>query len=230
MTCRQHTTFVLEFTVQIVMSQSTTFTTSRYCLARAIVALPLALLLLVLPLNFYAQSVARTLPRGLDQLTEEADVIVHGFITSTKVEPHPQLRNLRTVVVTISVKDTYKGARQKSLTFRQYVWNFDPRHATSEYGKGQEMVLLLGPVSEYGLTSPVGLEQGRFRVSLDKKGQAVAVNGRGNQGLFNSVEDRARAKGLQLSAHTLAAIKRRDAAPLSLADLEDAIRTFARNR
>ena len=92
------------------------------------------------------------------------------------------------------------------------------------------MVLLLGPVSEYGLTSPVGLEQGRFRVSLDKKGQAVAVNGRGNQGLFNSVEDRARAKGLQLSAHTLAAIKRRDAAPLSLADLEDAIRTFARNR
>jgi len=229
MTCRQCTIFVLEFTVQIAMWQSTTFTALRYCRARAVAAFLLAFLVLVFETSSFAQSVARTVPRSLDQLTEEADVIVHGYITSTKVEPHPQLRNLRTVVVTMSVKDTYKGTSQKSLTFRQYVWDLDPRRAASEYGKGQEMVLLLGPVSEYGLTSPVGLEQGRFRVSLDRKGQAVAVNGRGNHGLFNSVEDRARARGLHLSARTLATA-RRDSGPLPLADLEDTIRTFARNR
>jgi hypothetical protein len=202
----------------------------RYYSKKALTILALAFLTLILQTDSSAQSVARTLPRGLDQLTAEADVIIHGYITSTKVEPHPQLRNLNTVVVTMSVKDTYKGTPQKSLTFRQYVWDLDPKRAASEYHKGREMVLLLGPVSEYGLTSPVGLEQGRFRVSLDKKGQAVVENGRGNQGLFNAVEDRARAKGLQLSARTLAATKRRGSGPLPLADLEDAIRTFARNR
>jgi len=178
--------------------------------------------------NSNAQRGARTLPRGLDQLTDEADVIVHGYVTSAKDEPHPQLRNLMTVVVSMSVKDTYKGKPQKSIVFRQYVWDLDPRRDISEYGKGQELVLLLGPISEYGLTSPVGLEQGRFRVLLDSKGQAIAVNGRNNFGLFNSVEERVRAQRLQLSPRTTLMVRRHEAGPLRLTDLEDAIRSFAR--
>ena len=164
----------------------------------------LILLFLVFSASAFGQRGARTIPQALDQLTDEAHDIVHGYIRSVRVEPHPQLRNLNTIVVTLSVKDTYKGTPRKSLVFRQYVWDLDPWHASTEYGKGQEVVLLLGPVSEYGLTSPVGLEQGRFRVTTNKKGQAVAVNGRNNSGLFDSVAQRAKSKGLQLSAHTLA--------------------------
>jgi len=41
-------------------------------------------------------------------------------------------------------------------------------------------LLLLGPTSPYGLTNTVGLEQGRFRILRDKKGEATAVNGRNN--------------------------------------------------
>ena len=192
------------------------------------------LALLAVPLGLesasHAQFTARTLPQSLDQMTAEAERIVHGYVTSVKVEPHPQLSNLTTVVVTMTVRDVYKGAAQKSLVFRQYVWDADPRGKAASYGKGQELVLLLGPVSEYGLTSPVGLEQGTFRVSRDRHGHVSAVNGRGNVGLFKSVADSARARGVQLSARTAAMAASHQAGPVTLADLEDAIRTFARAR
>ena len=173
---------------------------------------------------------AVTIPRGLDQLTEEAAVIVHGYVISAKVEPHPQFKNLMTAVVTMRVIDSYKGNPPKTLVFRQYLWDLRARLGPAEYGKGQELVVLLRPVSEYGLTSPVGLEQGRFRIMRDRKGQATAVNGRGNLGLFDSVEQRARSRGVQLSPRTTALVRKNGTRPLTLSDLEDAIRTFAGTR
>jgi len=54
-----------------------------------IVSLSYALLILLLaPAAGYAQTAARTLPRALDQLAAEADVIVRGYVVSTQVEPH----------------------------------------------------------------------------------------------------------------------------------------------
>jgi hypothetical protein len=175
-------------------------------------------------------STARTLPRALDQLAQESDLIVRGFVVSTRVEPHPQLTNLMTVVVSMNVLDTYKGKPQKSIVFRQYLWDLRAQLGATEYRKGQELLLLLGPVSEYGLTSPVALEQGRFRVMRDSKGKAVVVNGRGNLGLFDSVEKRAQARGLQLSPRIAALARRPPAGPFPLADLEDALRTFGSSR
>src|SRR5690242_6421421 len=122
-----------------------------------------------LPSSLFAQSSARTVQRSLDQLTTEADVIVHGYVTSARFEPHPQLRNLMTVVVTMKVIETWKGPARKTITFRQYVWDLNQQKAAAGgYGKGQELLLLLRPVSEYGLTSPAGLEQGRFLISRDR--------------------------------------------------------------
>lgn len=181
------------------------------------------------PTRTYAQG-AITLPRSLDQLTEESAVIVHGYVVSCKVEPHPKLKNLMTEVVALRVVETYKGQPRKNLEFRQYVWDLRARVSGGEYHKGQELLLLLRPVSEYGLTSPVGLEQGRFQVSRDGRGQMVAVNGRGNFGLFDSVEQRARRRGMQLTPRTLALARKTTAGPIALADLEDAIRTFAGGR
>ena len=183
-------------------------------------------LTLLQPSHSHAQHGALTSGRGLDQLTEEADIIVHGYVTSTRIERHPQLRNLNTIVVSLEVKDTYKGTPQKSLTFRQYVWDLDPQRELAEYGKHQELVLFLGPVSEYGLTSPVGLEQGRFRVYADQKKHVVASNGRGNFGLFKSVVARAKTRGVTLTPRTLQLAQQTQPSPVLLSDLEDAIRTF----
>jgi hypothetical protein len=189
----------------------------------------LLLLFAIVPLA-HSQHTALTLSRGLDQLTEEADVIIHGSVTSTRIEPHPQLHNLNTIVVSLEVKDTYKGKPQKKLTFRQFVWDANPQQELAEYGKHQELVLFLGPVSEYGLTSPVGLEQGRFRVYMDKNKKVVASNGRGNLGLFNSVVKRASAHGVTLSPRTQQIAQQARPSPLLLTDLEEAVRTFARAR
>jgi hypothetical protein len=188
------------------------------------------ILTLCLPSTSFAQSSARTIPRALDQLTAEADVIVHGYVTSAKLEPHPQLRNLMTLVVTMSVAETYKGPARKAISFRQYVWDLSQQRTSSEYGKGQELLLLLGPVSEYGLTSPVGLEQGRFLIMTDRKGNATAQNGRGNVGLFDAVAQRAQGSGLHLSPRMVTVVQQHRAGPLPLSDLQEAIRTFVGTR
>jgi len=175
-----------------------------------------------------AQSEIRVLPRGIDQLTNEAKVIVHGYVTSIKIEPHPQLQNLMTLVVSLNVKEVYKGRPQASLVFRQYVWDLDRSPKALEYRTGDEVVLLLGPVSAYGLSSPVGLEQGLFRVSRNNQGRLVALNGRRNLGLFDHVAERARARGMQLPAPTGALANQHREGPVLLTDLKDAILTFAR--
>src|SRR4029077_9563482 len=120
---------------------------------------------LALPLTSSAQRGARTVPKSLDQMVQQAETIVHGSVISARVEPHPELKNLSTVVVSMSVQSMLKGKAQKTLQFRQFIWDIRDQLDAAEYRKGQELVLLLGPVSKYGLTSPVGLEQGRFRVT-----------------------------------------------------------------
>jgi hypothetical protein len=184
------------------------------------------LLLLSCSAGSYAQRTALTVSRSLDQLADEADVIVHGYVKSVTVEPHPQLTNLETILVAIAVKDTYKGTSGKTLTFRQYALDYSPGHTTKNYRKGEELVLLLRPVSEYGLTSPAGLEQGHFRVTLDDKGKRVVANGRNNTGLLHSVAARAQKKGILLSPRSVAAT-RRSSGPIALEDFQDLLRALA---
>jgi hypothetical protein len=164
-------------------------------------------------------------------LADEAETIVHGYIISTRAEPHPQLKNLMTVVVTMSIADTYKGARRSSLVFRQYAVDAVQYHSLNDYRKGQEIVLFLRPVSEYGLTSPAGLEQGRFNVLTDHRtGQKIAVNGRGNVGLFDNFEEHAAARNLQLSPLLKNIVKAHTSGPVQLKDLESMINELARVR
>ena len=59
----------------------------------------------------FAQRGALTAPESIDQLSEEATLIVHGHVTSAKVEPHPQLSNLMTVVVTVEGLTSSLSAR-----------------------------------------------------------------------------------------------------------------------
>jgi hypothetical protein len=183
---------------------------------------------LVFPPFDYAQSGARTVARSIDQLADESEIIVRGRVVSAHIEPHPQLRNLMTVAVSMSITDTYKGTPRKSIVFRQFIWNADSKRSSAEYQKGQELILLLRPVSEYGLTSPAGLEQGRFNlVAKDKAGQKFAVNGRGNLGLFDQVQEKARARGVRLSPHSALVTKPHVSGPLPVEDLEDVLRGFS---
>jgi len=161
-------------------------------------------------------------------MTQRADRIVHGSVVKAIVEPHPQLTNLTTVVITMQVQDTLKGKASSALTFRQFVWDLRDKQDAAHYLKGQELLLFLNPVSQYGLTSPVGLEQGRFRITRDRSGKAYVANGRNNMGLFAGTGDRARAQHLKFSAKTASVVQQANPGPIPLDDMKQTIRELAR--
>jgi hypothetical protein len=173
----------------------------------------------------HAQRGARTVPRNLDQLTQEAELIVRGTVVSAHVEPHPQLKNLSTVVVRFQVDSTLKGSAPKTMEFRQFIWDIRDQLDRARYAKGSELLLMLGPVSQYGLRSPVGLEQGRFRIVREPSGAVTAVNGAGNVGLLNIPA--ARTSKVKLSSRAAQLVSKKPAGAVPLADLEDTIRSLA---
>jgi hypothetical protein len=159
----------------------------------------LFLLLLFVSATANAQGGASTAPADLDTLIQSSQIIVRGHVVSARVEPHPQFPNLHTVVVTLSVTRVLKGEATSTLMFRQFIWDARDLPIFAGYKGAGELLLFLNPVSPYGLTSPVGLEQGRFRILRDAKGNRYALNGRGNLGLFSQVESKASSRGLTFS-------------------------------
>ena len=147
----------------------------------------------------FSQGRGSTAQADLDQLVQTAENIVRGQVTSATFEPHPQFPNLQTVLVTLSVSKVLKGSVGSTLTFRQLVWDAHDASDLARFKGAGEVVFFLNPVSRYGLTSPVGLEQGRFRVIRDQKGARYVVNGRGNIGLFSQVSEKAASRGIALS-------------------------------
>jgi hypothetical protein len=183
---------------------------------------PLMFLLLLIPVA--SSQGVRSAQTDLDHLVHTAQSIVRGRVVSAKVEPHPQLSNLQTLVVTISVSKTFKGESSPTLTFRQFL--IDPQDARFFSYKQDEILLFLNPPSPYGLTSPVGLDQGRFRILRDPRGVRFATNGRGNLGLFHAVEGKAASRGVTFSSQVHSMLSK-PAGPAPLDTLESAIQALA---
>jgi hypothetical protein len=176
----------------------------------------------------FAQRGAMAVPRNLDQLTDRASEIVRGTVVSAHVEKHPELSNLDTVVVTLRVHETLKGHASGTYTFRQYIWDLRDRYDAAGYRKGQDLLLLMIAPSEYGLSSPAGLNQGRFRIERDRAGREVAVNGADNLRLFDGLAAADKTVGALTQKQASLAAKHRKG-PVELTELEAMIRAFARN-
>jgi len=190
------------------------------------VSLILATLMFAMPAA--AQRGALTVPRNLDQLTDRASDVVRGTVVSAHVEKHPELANLDTVVVTLRLTDTLKGSAQGSFTFRQFIWDVRDRQDAAGYRKGQDLLLLMIAPSRYGLSSPAGLEQGRFRIERDRKGREVAINGTGNFKLFEGL-DASTKTAASLSSRQASLVAKHRKGPIEAADLTAMIRAFAGN-
>ncbi len=175
----------------------------------------------------HAQQATAAIHRNIAALTDEAATVIHGKVISATVEPDPGFANITTVLVTMSVQDVLKGSAEKTFTFRQVVWDFRERSNAAGYAKGQEMLLFLRPPSRYGLTSPAGLQQGRFIVQRVAAGRAMAINGAGNQGLLDNLEQGARVRGVVLPAVS-EKLKLKSGNPLDLDGLKQIVRAFAR--
>jgi len=187
-----------------------------------------ALLFLVLPAApLEAQRGALTLPQNLGEMSDEAATIVRGRVAGVRLEPHPEFPNLMTVVVTLRVDEVLKGQAGETFTFRQFIWDIRDRYSAAGYGKSQHLLLLITPSSSYGLSSPVGLEQGRFRIEVGADGRLFASNGRQNVGLFTQLDQHLSRKGVRLQPELAARVAAHRAGPVALDDLRELIRTMA---
>jgi hypothetical protein len=174
-----------------------------------------------------AQSNALTLPRNLAALVEESHTVVQGWVTAVALEPHVKLNNLMTVVVTIQVEETLKGDAAKTFSFSQAVIDRRDLQQRMGYRVGQHLLLILIKPSLYGLSSPAGMEQGRFRIESGGDGKLLATNGYGNVGVFRGLDSQLQSRRVQLSPEVQAMITKPAVGPISLEQLKQLIRTIA---
>ena len=180
---------------------------------------------LLFPEPTLSQGTASVAPADLNYLVDNAHTIVRGHVVSAVLQPHPQFENLQTVLVTFAVAKTLKGQANSTVTFRQFVWDLRDATKSGGYHKSEELLLFLNPTSTYGLTSPVGMDQGRFRVIRDNRGNGVAINGRANVGLFFNVVPKATSRGVAFSPQAKAMLSS-TGGQVSLEILEEAIQAL----
>lgn len=175
----------------------------------------------------FGQRGALSVHQNIAELTQQASTIVRGQVISARVEPHPELTNLSTLVVTMRVASTLKGHADSTFSFRQFIWDIRDKYEFGGYQKGQQILILLNPVSSYGLTSPAGMEQGRFLITKDDHGNNLAANSFANVGLFADVETKALSAKVQLSPAATTIVRQHVRGPVALDQLETIIRQFA---
>ena len=176
--------------------------------------------------SLQAQRGMIVLPRNLADLSSSANTVVVCRVLSAHVEPHPVYKNLSSVVVTVQVSDTWKGVPKKTFSYRQFLWDPRDRAEGGGYRVGDQLLLFLNPTSSAGFTSPVGMDQGRFRITRDKTGSLVASNGAGTLLRHGLSENAASAKLTSRAAtHLLNPPSSTDAIPLDV--LKESVRVYA---
>lgn len=138
---------------------------------------------------------------NLAYLTQRADIIVQGQVVEASYEGHPDYPNVPTVRVTLEVERMVRGPAGKRYSFREFLPGLEAKMGKRGYVVGQRLLLFLPVASRYGLSSPVGIEQGRFRILRDAQGNELIANEHGNAGLFKNVAETAGRAGLSLSPH-----------------------------
>lgn len=171
----------------------------------------------------------RTLHRNLDEMVSDSGYIVHGRILSVTIEPHPQYQGMTTVLVNLEVVEMLKGQTGAPFSFRQYLVNRSDAAAMKlTYKPGQEMLLLmLAPHPQTGLSSPAGMEQGRFRVARDEHGNRVVTNGVNNGSIFKGLDPAKNPKLQVLSPSARTVITQHRGGPIAYDDFKAIILALA---
>jgi hypothetical protein len=129
---------------------------------------------------------------NLEQMTGRAGRVFSGRCLAVQVARDPVLdRDVATI--SFEVARLVKGQAGSALTVRMLAGDeVDGRTGTAPFHPGEEVVLFLYEESALGLTSPVGMGQGRFSVVRDKLGRAVAVNALANRNLLENLTEQGR--------------------------------------
>jgi hypothetical protein len=165
-------------------------------------------------------------PVNLEEMTAFAEKIFSGTCVEATVAIDPQL-GLPVTRVTFAVDRAIKGAVGEEITIRLVGNRTRSAEQNQEaagmplFVPGEPVVLFLYAESELGLTSPVGLGQGKFTVYTDKHGDRIALNTLRNKNLL---------EGLSLEAEerlARAAVDRDARGHLSVTNLLELVETLA---
>jgi len=162
---------------------------------------------------------------NLEQMTQRATRIFSGRCIQTSIEYDAALgRNL--TAATFRVQRTVKGVSETIVTVRMLsdggATNNSPA-GVPVFHRGEEVVLFLYGESSLGLSSTVGLGQGRFSVLTDKQGRRVALNAVGNRNLMRELRPAARERLRALRQVPEDAGRAADLDPSSLLDMAEAL-------
>jgi hypothetical protein len=175
------------------------FCPSRLDFALHLPAIALVLCFIAAPVQ--AQFLVK--PVNLTYLARRADVIVLGQVTAAVHESLPGYPNIPTVKVTLKVENMMRGPEGDTYTFREVFVGLRTRVEKKSYTPGQPLLLFLTAPSKLGLSSPVGIEQGRFHIMGYRGENPLVVNEQSNMGLFGHVAEAARIAGRPLSESQL---------------------------
>ena len=137
---------------------------------------------------------SRVRPINLEEMIVRADRIVSGEVLRVEIARDPELA-LDVASVTLRVTRSLKGAAAETHTLRILAGGSDPGSSGAAgvpgFAPGEKVILFLYGESPLGLTSPVGLGQGKFTVLTNKEGREIAVNGFGTAPLFRNLSPEA---------------------------------------
>jgi hypothetical protein len=162
----------------------------------------------------------------LPYLAQQAATIVQGRVVEVRYEGHPDYPNVSTVFVTLEVERMLRGDAVERFTFRQHLLGLPGRMGKREYAVGQRLLLFMTRESNYGLSTPIAREQGRFRILRDRQGNELVANGYGNAGLFRNVPEAAGKAGVNLSPAQLRVV-RAERGPVPLEDFVELVRSLS---
>lgn len=158
----------------------------RLSLARIAVS---SLLLAVLPVPPLGAGQVRSV--GLAEMAHRADRIFSARCIAIDVVPLPQLGR-EVTEVTFEVERVVKGGVGRTVNVK--LLGAGDGFDAPRFEPGERVVLFLHADGALGLTSPVGLGQGRFSIVEDKQGHELAVNAFGNRNLLGGLSGQTRAR------------------------------------
>jgi hypothetical protein len=193
----------------------------RVCAATTVITV---LIFMLSPDSLQAQFMVQ--PVSLAYLAQRADVIVQGQVREVLRESLPGYPNIPTTVVTLDVENMLRGKTGKTYTFREVYIGLHPQEGKQTYVAGQRLMLFLPSPSQYGLSSPVGIGQGRFHIGYNARGSAIVANERGNAELFKDVKQSATNAGMRLTPGQLR-VASTERGPVALDEFVSLVRSLA---
>lgn len=165
-------------------------------------------------------------PLNVEQMTERAARIFSGRCVATEIVVDTEL-GVAVTVATFEVDRVAKGDVGGTVALRMLGGDgvgTDDMAGMPRFRAGDEVVLFLYGESASGLSSPVGLGQGRFSVVTDKLGRKIALNDFANRNLLVDLTPAARER---LAASSAIDVERKRIEPSALLDLAEALAAVA---